>query len=313
MKKWLLPVIVIPVLLLISAYVFFPKEVNSSNIEKFNCSINSVNRFLLNDTKWTKWWPGTVQHDSIANKTVFLYNGYKYVVTGKEYNTILIQTQALDFHVDGNIFFLPLGRDSVQAEWKYSLATTANPINRIHLYWETKKINSNIMEIMKSMKAFLEKQENVYGMNIEQTIVKDTILVTTNFSSDQYPTTQKIYDLIGGIKNYVLLNNAKETNFPMLHVWMDSGLYKTQVAVPVNVVIPQNKLYLIKRMVPGKILVGQVTGGTYTAAEAIKQMGIFMSDNNFSSPAIPFESLVTNRMQEPDTSRWVTKIYYPVF
>ena len=99
----------------------------------------------------------------------------------------------------------------------------------------------------------------------------------------------------------------------MLHVWMDSGLYKTQVAVPVNVVIPQNKLYLIKRMVPGKILVGQVTGGTYTAAEAIKQMGIFMSDNNFSSPAIPFESLVTNRMQEPDTSRWVTKIYYPVF
>ena len=38
-----------------------------------------------------------------------------------------------------------------------------------------------------------------------------------------------------------------------------------------------------------------------------------MTDNALSSPAIPFESLVTNRMQEPDTSKWVTKIYYPGF
>ena len=29
------------------------------------------------------------------------------------------------------------------------------------------------------------------------------------------------------------------------------------------------------------------------------------------SPAIPFESLITNRLEEPDTSKWVTKIYYP--
>jgi hypothetical protein len=313
MKKWLLIVAGILGLLLASAYIFFPKELDSSNIEKFNCSINIVDRFVAAEDKWPKWWPGTVRHDSISNKNIFAYNGYEYVITGIKYNAILIQARALDLNVDGTIFFLPVRMDSVQAEWKYSLATNSNPINRIYLYLETKKINNNLLVILKSMKAFLEKQENVYGMNIEQEIVKDTILVTTNFSSAQYPSTSKIYEAIDGIKNYIALNNAKETNSPMLHVRQDSGLYKTQVAIPVNITIPENQMYLIKRMVPGKILVGQVTGGAYTALEALRQMGLFLSDNNMSSPAIPFESLITNRLQEPDTSKWITRIYYPVF
>ena len=144
-------------------------------------------------------------------------------------------------------------------------------------------------------------------------LVKDTILVTTNFSSIQYPSTSKIYSAIDSIKNYISLNNAKETNYPMLHILQDSGLYKTQVAIPVNMVIPQSRIYLVKRMVPGKILVGEIKGGNYSTGEALRQMQIFMTDNALSSPAIPFESLITNRMEEPDTSKWVTKIYYPVF
>lgn len=275
--------------------------------------MNSASRYVMNETKWPKWWPGAIIHDSVSNKDIFNYKGCRYLITEIKYNAILIETQANGFSISGTMVFLPLNPDSIQVEWKYGLETTANPINRLHLYWESKKINNNLLNIMKSMKAFLDKPENVYGMRIDQILVKDTLLVTTNFTSPQYPTTQKIYDLINGIKDYIALNHAKETNFPMLHVWQDSGIYKTQVAIPVNVVIPQNTMYLIKRMVPGKILVGQVTGGAYTANEAIRQMGIFMTDHALSSPAIPFESLVTSRMEEPDTSKWITKIYYPVF
>jgi hypothetical protein len=313
MKKWLIIVVVALGLLVISVYVFFPKEVVSSNITKINCSINSISRYVLNKDKWVKWWPGTIEHDKALNKNIFNYNGYGYTLTAIKYNAILIQTQANGFTVNGIIFFLPLGIDSVQTEWKYALETSSNPLNRLHLYWETKKINNNIFDIMKSMKAFLDKPENVYGMHIDEILVKDTILVTTKFSSPQYPGTQKIYDLINGIKNYISLNHAKETKAPMLHIWQDSGLFKTEVAIPVNKAIPQNKIYLIKRMVPGKILVAEIKGGDYSAREALRQMHIFMTDNNLSSPAIPFQSLITNRMEEPDTLKWITKIYYPVF
>jgi len=313
MKKWLIIVVVLLGLLLTSAYVFFPKKVNSSNIEKIHCAINSASRYVLDESKWSKWWPGEIKHDSISGKDLFSYNGYRYTITAIKYNAIVIETHASDLIVNGTIYFLPLRLDSTQVEWRYSLETTSSPVNRLHLYWETKKINKNIASILKSMNAFLNKPENVYGMHIDQILVKDTILVTTNFSSPQYPTTQKIYGFIDGIKKYIALNHATETNFPMLHVWQDSGLYKTQVAIPVNKVISPNNTYLIKRMVPGKILTGEIKGGDYTTREALKQMKIFMTDNELASPAIPFESLVTNRMEEPDTSKWITKIYYPIF
>lgn len=313
MKKWLLLIAIIVCLLLTSAYVFLPKEINSSNIQKIHCGINSASRYVMNENKWMKWWPGKITYDSVSGKNIFDYNRYRYSITANMYNAIEVKTESNNLAINGTIFFIPLSIDSVQVEWKYALETNSNPINRLHLYLETKKINKNILNILKSMKAFLDKPENVYGINIDEILVKDTILVATNFISPQYPTIQKIYDHINGIKSYISLNSAKETNSPMLHVWQDSGLYNTQVAIPVNVVIPQNNIYLIKRMVPGKIFVAQVKGGGYTADEALRQVGLFMSDYHLSSPAIPFESLITNRIEEPDTSKWITKIYYPVY
>jgi hypothetical protein len=312
MKKGLIIVLVILGLLVTSAYVFFPASVTVTNDEKLYVNINSINRYLQAEDKWEKWWPGNILHDSLANKDAFEYKGYTYEITGYKYNAVVIQTEAKNFTIDGTIFLLPVNTDTVLAQWKYGLETNSNPINRIRLYLAQKKLNNNMKDILKKMKTFLEKTENVYGMHIEQIKVTDTILVTTKMSSQQYPSTAAIYGLIGGIKNYIAINHGKETNFPMLHVWEDSGFFHTTVAIPVDKKIPENNTYFIKRMVPGKILVSQVTGGISRTKEAIRQLGLFISDYNLASPAISFESLVTNRMEEPDTSKWVTKVYFPV-
>ena len=46
--------------------------------------------------------------------------------------------------------------------------------------------------------------------------------------------------------------------------------------------------------------------------KAYDQIQHYISDHNRVAPAISFESLVTDRRQEPDSSKWVTRIYYPV-
>jgi len=311
MRKWLTIVIVLAGLLLISAYVFLPKKINSATSKKIGCNINSLNRFVI-EGKWSKWWPGSVLHDSATNKNIYAFKGYKYIITGRKYNSVLIQITLPDLVIDATIFFLPL-KDSIQAEWKYSLETNSNPINKINLYRVTKNIDSNLREILESMKDFLESNLKVYGFNVDEMQVKDTILVSTKFSGKEHPTTPEIYKAIDSIKSYILAHNAIETNAPMLHIWQDSGIYKTTIAIPVNKKIPENNFFSIKRMVPGKILVAEVKGGDNTSTEGMRQLGLFVTDNGLSSPAIPFESLITDRMNEPDTSKWITKLYYPIF
>ncbi len=211
------------------------------------------------------------------------------------------------------VFIIPVNNDTNQIEWNYSLGTNSNPVNRINLFVQTKKINNDVEDILNHIKTFFEKQETVYGLTINQVQVKDTILISTKFSSSSYPSMRRIYEVIDSIKNYIAINNAKETDYPMLHVWQDSGLFHTAIAIPVNERITENKTFYIKRMVPGKILVSSVKGGAATADEALNQLTLFVNDNHLSSPAIPFESFVTDRMQEKDTAKWVTKIYYPIF
>ena len=67
MKKILLLIIIILALLITSVYLFIPRIAVISNIEKFNCNINNVNRYLMNGNKWAKWWPGTVNPNT-SNK-----------------------------------------------------------------------------------------------------------------------------------------------------------------------------------------------------------------------------------------------------
>jgi hypothetical protein len=85
------------------------------------------------------------------------------------------------------------------------------------------------------------------------------------------------------------------------------------VGIPVNKVLNESGDIVLKRMVLGNILEAEVQGGTFRVNQAAKQLEHYVSDYKYSSPAIPFQQLVTNRLQEPDSSRWITRLYYPVF
>ena len=62
----------------------------------------------------------------------------------------------------------------------------------------------------------------------------------------------------------------------------------------------------------GNILVVEVRGDQQTINEAIKQIEKYITDYQRSIIAIPFQSLITDRSKESDSTKWITKIYYPV-
>ena len=62
----------------------------------------------------------------------------------------------------------------------------------------------------------------------------------------------------------------------------------------------------------GDILVAEITGGKNKIDSAMKQMDTYALDHQYNNIAIPFYSLVTDRMKVADSTKWVTKIYYPI-
>jgi hypothetical protein len=313
MKKRLVLFFILCAIILTILYFIIPVENSFSKTVYIKTNINGAGRFLFDENKWIKWWPDNLKNNLASTNTKNVDDNYSYSLQKKMYNSINIAIKKNETEFITTVNLLPFSNDAIAVLWSCQFKPDADPIAKIRNYFYSRNLKKNAVEILTHLKSFLEKSENIYGINIRQIMVTDTLLIATKYQSAMYPSTTIIYGLIEKLKKYISLNNARETNPPMLNIIYDSGYFKTMVAIPVDKELPGDSNFLVKRMVPGKILVTQVKGGIYTTSEALKELEIYKDDNHLNSPAIPFEALITNRLEEPDTLKWVTKIYYPIY
>jgi hypothetical protein len=120
--------------------------------------------------------------------------------------------------------------------------------------------------------------------------------------------------LLGKIRAYILERGAVESGYPIANVTpeKDSG-YQLMAAVPVDRVLPDKGKIFFRRMVPAKFLIAEVRGGDHTVRAAFDHMREYIADHQRTVMAIPFQTIVTDRMKEQDTTKWSTWLYCPVF
>ncbi|HEV8083763.1 MAG TPA: GyrI-like domain-containing protein [Chitinophagaceae bacterium] len=290
---------------LVSIYILIPENIKIAKSVFIKTTLPAANRLLKDESNWAL----LLSADSI---NVLPFN-YHYKVENAIMNTLQVLVSNDQRSITSLISLIPIKTDSIAIEWNAEINVNFNPIRRIKSYNDANRLEGEMDNILKHLQAFLEKPESVYGLKIIQQQVADTILISTKYFSKAIPSTNEIYSQINNLRKYILKEGGKETNSPMLNISIDSNRYRTMVALPINKIIREKDNYVFKRMIPGKILVAEVKGGDYTARQALKQLDLYIVDNHLSSPAIPFESLITNRSLEPDTTKWITKIYYPIY
>lgn len=313
MRNLLLSLIVICALFLISIYLFLPSKIVFSKVIVINTKINIANRFLMDESKWRKWFPSDSVSNLPSDKNAFLYKNYFFSLEKQMMNAAAVSISGNQTLLKSQITMISLNGDSVAIEWKSEMPESFNPFKKLKYYTEAKELQNNMADILKDLQTFLSKQENVYGISLNIIISKDSTLIATKCVTANYPSTSDIYRLISNLKTYIISQEAKENNFPMLHVKKVSDTtFETMVAIPVNKHLEGNGKIFFKRFVPWKVLTAEVKGGTYTVNEALKQMEIYIADYQKEAMAIPFSSLVTDRSMEPDTLKWITRIYTPI-
>jgi hypothetical protein len=168
--------------------------------------------------------------------------------------------------------------------------------------------------VLNRLCAFLSKNENVYGIVIERTHLKDTLFVSSKRVLAVYPSIKEIYELIKKIQIYISEKNTKQSGNPIYNVTaLGDGQYQLMTAVPVNKRIEDAGDFSLKFMVRGSFMVTEVVGGEYTVNKAYKSLQQYFADFRRTSMAINFTMLVTDRQLQPDSSKWITKIYQPVY
>lgn len=310
MKKWLIGLAVALILAVAGTYIFIPAVVKVQKVVIVPANDKGVAPLLHDAVGLAKWWGEKT--DKVPD--TFYFNGAAYYV-----NKPLLTGCDLTAWYDGDslamqLHSVALSSDSAQVIWGTSLPASNNPITRIQNYRKGLRLKKDMEAMLQRLQNFAADMRNVYGIHVQHAIVQDTLLLATEFEGIGRPTNTLIYTMIDKVTAYLTAQGAQVTNPPLLSIIAKDSLhYKTMVALPINKEVAATPNFFIRRMFAGNILITEVKGGPASVATAFTRLENYRLLNTMTSPAKPFETLVTNRLTEPDTSKWVTKIYYPVF
>jgi hypothetical protein len=314
MKKLIFTFIILTILAVGALYLFIPSNMIIS--QKINLVVNAkgFNRIFPNENQWYKWWPGKILADAGKITLSFQLNKNDYTIIEKRLNSIviLINNERASFHTE--LYFLALTPDSITLNWEGNYKSSRMPITRLKSFYEIKKLKKDLQKVLQTINDFYSKEENIYGMQIKKDHVIDSTLISTTSTSKGYPTVESIYNLITQLKKYAAKHGAKQTGFPMLNInTSDSISYLIRVALPVDKKLKNAGTIVYRWMLgSGNILVTEVKGGIYSINNAFEELENYIMDHNRIAPAIPFQSLVTDRSKEADTSKWITRAFWPV-
>ena len=312
MKKILIFFVFLLFLTIASTYIFIPAKIRISKSVTINANKNALYRKLVIAESWGEWWPENQKLTDTTN--VYAIKGMRFYPGDPKVISLPVAIKSANLSGSSEITFIPLGIDSTILQYDVSIPTSNNPIKRIAVYFKSKELDKQFSTILTSINTIYSSTRNLYNYDIQKKRVVDSALIFTSKEMKGIPDINSIYSLIDKLRDYIRKNAAKETGSPMLNIFKkDSSSYLVKVAIPVDKKLPSSGNISYRWMLGGgNILVTEVKGGQSEIDNAIKQILNYISDYKRIAPAIPFESLVTDRRKEKDSNKWVTRIYYPV-
>lgn len=308
MKKWIVAVAVCIAILTSLLFIFIPGTIVVNKSLLIGSNLKGLKRVLSADKNWHKWWPGTTDEKSL----IFDNNFYSF--TDNTFSSIFIKIKNNNLETKSSLTFIPVTIDSTKLDWEVQIPTSLNPIKRLQTYIFIRSLQKDISVLLSNIKQYYTSNASLYNLDIRREIVDDSTMISTFDSTRGYPSTEKIYSLIDKLRAYIGSQQALATDSPMLNIYSrDNKTFFARVAFPTNKALPSKGDIAFRKMLyGGNILTAVVKGPPDKAESAIETMENYLSDYEMSSPAIPFYSLVTNRLAERDSTKWTTKIYYPV-
>lgn len=314
MKRFFALLIGLLILVTIAIYILIPGTLKIAAVNIVPANSEAAFRVISKPGNWLKWTNGGLPADIQAdNMGAFTNDNHSFYIKEILHNAAKIKVTKGNLQTSSLFTILPITKDSSLMRWESEISTSSNPITKIQRYRQALALKKSIGSILDKLQQFLEKQDNLYGYNFHVGSTSDTLLVAFKGSTSNYPDTKTVYNSIFKLQQYVGSKGGKQIAPPMLNITeQDNNSYSYMIALPVDKAIDAAPPYLYRRLVAGNFLITKVTGGEATVNNALSMMQLYINDYGKTPIAIPFRRLITDRLSNPDSTRWETEIYFPI-
>ncbi|MES2647690.1 MAG: hypothetical protein V4717_12485 [Bacteroidota bacterium] len=310
MKRLLIVLLLLAFISLAAIYIFIPETLHVSKSVYLPTTAKSAVQYLSTSAYWNSWI-NTADDSSGEARNNFTY---QYIPDSVLYSEVKVKIKRPGSIYSSRINVLPAGKDSVVLSWSAELNVGNSPIERLNQYRAAVHLKKEMTEVLERYNNWIGKSQNVYGIPVVRGFIQDSVLVTIRTTFNDYPTDKQVYELLQKLNDHFVKYGAEQTGYPMLNVTKrPDGIFQVQVAIPINKDVAETPNIVMKHMVLGYALTSEIRGGYFTIENGLKAMEQYRVDYDMRSPAIAFQSIITNRMIETDTTKWITKLYFPIY
>ncbi|MCX8474031.1 MAG: hypothetical protein ORN85_10340 [Sediminibacterium sp.] len=306
MKRPLIYLIIILLIIVIGGYIYLPKQLTISSAGILKTPYFGILR-NIQDTQIFKTL-GFI--NSNKNESIKLsykleninYDGSHFVINSP-YSQTPLNGSIIEFRNDSSLIYL---------SQQYS--KTYQPLKVFYNYFKAVHEKQKQEQLIDSFELYLNNLEYLYGIKPQFDTVRYTEFISDNTEFNTRPTTAQIYQLINPLQQYILNNKIKILTPPMLNLRaLENNKYFVQVAFGIDTLKISPFRYKPKKMIKGNLLTATVKGDYLAVDKSLQSLEKFIRDSKMSSPAIHFQYLISNRLEQTDSSQWITIINYPIY
>jgi hypothetical protein len=313
MKRIVSTALILVVVFLILVYIFIPPRIEVKSVVPMRCNGGGADRALGDTSTWDRWWPGDNRSQGREENGALSFRGSRYRINRRLLRSFEIGVAGKGNEVMTMLSVFPgIYPDSSSLIWTFNMECGPNPIDRIIQYQRALALKDDMDTIMGHIRAYLT-EDHVYGISIREMPVGDSLIVENTRLLAGNPTTADIYEDVRKVRSYILAHGGKVTGYPKVNITKRKDGCLLRVALPTDTPMPGSGNIKMNELYQGRHLETEVRGGDGTINEAMLQMNNYINDYHRTVIAVPFLSLVTDRSAEPDSTKWITRIFYPVF
>ncbi|MGN6491961.1 MAG: hypothetical protein ACTHLE_08205 [Agriterribacter sp.] len=312
MKKLATGLLLLLIVFFAWVYLYIPSKIVIKSNAVIKTPTAALHRLLLNNHQAAAWWPGNVA--DVGNEKKYLLNGSTYSFKNNNISLLPVIISNSFLQLETALYLISLTDTTVRVEWIDTIPMPGSAIKRIQTFFAARSIQHDLDVVLHSLTEYCSQTKNIYGFDVHNLLITDSTFIAISDTTRHYPSPALIYEHIDALKKYAEQHKAELTNHPILNIDnADSLGYALKVAIPLNKALPPQQNIHPQRMPPGvKILMAEIKGGAATAANGYRQLIQYARDRHLGIPGKPFYALVTDRRSEPDTTKWITRVYCPV-
>ncbi|HET7896973.1 MAG TPA: hypothetical protein VFL47_04875, partial [Flavisolibacter sp.] len=304
MRKWFVLLLVFLVACFCAIYFFIPNTITVKKETRLGVNANAFTREFLHEG--TGHLLTAEKTNDGSQESRFEYNGNLFTPVEKKFTSLLYTVQKKQDSMLAELVVIPYRTDTVALSFVGVTKAGINPFHRLQKMLWAKKVASDFESLMTGLQSHYGDTTSIYGYRIRKSLVTDTAFISTSTVLKTYPDNATIYAIVDKLKAFAQKNKAQVTGAPMLNVTVTTdSSYLTRVALPLNKRLPTEGDIEHKWMMnQGNILIAEVRGGPAQINKALAAVKTFVHDHGLATVAIPFQSMVTDRRAEKDTSKW---------